>query len=63
MATPEEMEKNAPLAEQDLSDMTEGPTEKLTIVDVANWWKKWLGGVGHKRLGRILIQYAGAKGQ
>jgi len=26
--------------------------------DVANWWKKWYPKAGHKRLARILLQYA-----
>jgi len=30
--------------------------EALTIV--ANWWRKWVSKAGHKRLGRVLLQYA-----
>ena len=26
---------------------------------VANWWQKWYLKAGHKRLARILLQYAG----
>ena len=29
-----------------------------TMIEVANWWKRWYLKAGHKRLARILLQYA-----
>lgn len=39
-------------AENDLGMI---PEEHLT--SVADWWSKWVMKAGHKRLGRILLQY------
>ena len=47
------MDSAAADAQNDLVDM---PDEALTTV--ANWFKKWHYKAGHKRLGRILIEYA-----
>ena len=43
-------------AENDLMAL---PDEALAAV--AGWWKKWYPGAGHKRLARILLQYAPKK--
>jgi len=43
-------------AENDLSELT-GLDENLPIGSVADWWAKWVMKAGHKRLGRILLQY------
>ena len=47
------MDNAAADAENDLMDV---PDEALSIV--AAWWRKWVSKAGHKRLGRILLQYA-----
>jgi len=61
MATPEEMELVAPDAENDLTDIIENFNDRIEQEEalrlIANWWAKWVGKVGHKRLGRILLQY------
>ena len=40
-------------AQNDLEDVSD---EALT--EIANWWRKWVSKAGHKRLGRVLLQYA-----
>ena len=40
-------------AQNDLEDVS---GEALT--EIANWWRKWVRKAGHKRLGRVLLQYA-----
>jgi len=40
-------------AQNDLEDVSD---EALT--EIANWWHKWVSKAGHKRLGRVLLQYA-----
>ena len=50
---PTVMDNAASDAENDLLEVDE---EALRAV--ANWWKKWFGKAGHKRLGRILLQYS-----
>ena len=47
------MDNAAVDAQNDLEDVSD---EALVIV--ANWWRKWVSGAGHKRLGRVLLQYA-----
>ena len=42
-------------AENDLTEHQAVAEEHL--IAVANWWAKWVPTVGHKRLGRILLQY------
>ena len=47
------MDTAAASAEADLENI---PEEALQVV--ANWWKKWYPDAGHKRLARVLLQYA-----
>jgi len=47
------MDIAAAAAEQDLEDVDD---DALAIV--ATWWRKWYISAGHKRLARILLQYA-----
>ena len=49
----EEMDRAATDAENDLQNVNE-----QSLVEVANWWRKWYRKAGHKRLGRILLQHA-----
>lgn len=49
---PEAMDLAANDAEADLKDVS---VEALEAV--AMWWKQWYMKAGHKRLGRILLQY------
>jgi len=50
---PQAMDNAAAEAENDLLNVDE-----QALVKVANWWRKWYMKAGHKRLGRILLQYA-----
>jgi len=50
------MDCTATDAQNDL--MEEGAPSEEQLIAVANWWKKWFGKAGHKRLGRILLEYA-----
>ena len=47
------MDDAATDAEQDLDNV--GNIEAFQVV--ADWWAKWVMKAGHKRLGRILLQY------
>ena len=49
----QKMDNAAVDAQNDLEDVSD---EALNIV--ANWWRKWASKAGHKRLGRVLLQYA-----
>jgi len=48
-----EMDEAANQAEEEIKQI---PKENLKIV--ADWWRKWYGTAGHKRLGRLLLKYA-----
>ena len=50
---PTKMDNAATDAENDLLEV-----DDKALVVVANWWKKWFGKAGHKRLGRILLQHS-----
>ena len=50
-----EMDNAAADAQNDLTD-SDIPGEALRVV--ANWWRKWVSKAGHKRLGRVLLEYA-----
>lgn len=47
------MDKAAADAQNDLTDIDDN-----ALRTVANWWKKWFPNAGHKRLGRVLVEYA-----
>ena len=49
----QKMDAAAVEAEQDIELVS---SDALT--DVARWWKKWYYKAGHKRLARVLLQYA-----
>jgi len=49
----QKMDNAAVDAQNDLEDVSD---EALT--ETANWWHKWVSKAGHKRLGRVLLQYA-----
>lgn len=51
MATPEEMDRDTPLAEEALNEVS-----NAAVLEVGAWQDAWLGKVGHKRLGRLLMQ-------
>ena len=42
-------------AQNGLTD-EDAPSEE-SLTEVANWWVKWFTKAGHKRLGKILLQY------
>ena len=52
----EKMDQAAKEAGEELAKL-----EANALVGVANWWKKWYMKAGHKRLARILLQYAKEK--
>ena len=47
------MDNAAVDAQNDLEDVSDE-----ALKEIANWWRKWVGDAGHKRLGRVLLQYA-----
>ena len=49
----QKMDNAAVDAENDLEDVSDE-----ALKEIANWWHKWFSKTGHKRLGRILLQYA-----
>ena len=49
------MDKAAVIAEQEFKAMSQHIT-----VPMARWWLKHYGKAGHKRLGRMMVQYAKA---
>ena len=51
----QKMDNAAADAQNDLVDR-DIPDEALRVV--ANWWREWVPKAGHKRLGRILLEYA-----
>ncbi len=46
----EEMDAQASNAQNDLVNVDQDAVDK-----VREWWEKWYGKAGHKRLGRVLI--------
>ncbi len=50
---PEEMDNSATDAEEDLNNLSDE-----VVFPMADWWYKWFGKAGHKRLGRILVRIA-----
>ena len=50
----QKMDDAAVDAQNDLENVSD---EALT--EVANWWRRWVSKAGHRRLGRVLLQYAG----
>jgi len=50
----QKMDNAAVDAQNDLENVSD---EALT--EVANWWRRWVSKAGHRRLGRVLLQYAG----
>lgn len=51
--TKEQMDANAILAQNDLTEMD---IDQKALETVAAWWSKWYLKAGHKRLGRILVK-------
>lgn len=49
----DEMDRVAQAAGDELTDM--GPWDKVLMPQVADWWRRWVGRAGHKRLGRIIM--------
>ena len=52
-ADKEKMDDAAVDAQNDLENVSD---EALT--EVAAWWRKWFSKAGHKRLGRVLLEFA-----
>ena len=48
-----EMDVHAKLAEVELSN---GIDDNWSAKDLIDWWFKWFGKAGHKRLGRLLLE-------
>jgi hypothetical protein len=57
-ADKQKMDNAAADAQNALNDI---PDEALK--PVANWWRDFVGDAGHKRLGRVLLQYADKPGK
>lgn len=55
--TPEEMDRNTMEAEDILISLTE--KTEVTVFDVARWWKEHYMRCGHRRLGRVMLKFAG----
>ena len=56
MAMPEEMDKAAAEAENDLSNLIGDGRIGCECADAfVDWWGRWFMKAGHKRLGRILV--------
>ena len=49
----QKMDNAAVDAQNDLEDVSD-----KALTEIANWWRKWASKAGHKRLGRVLLQYA-----
>ena len=60
--TKEEMDANAAEAKDELLEMSISQ-EEIVITEIAAWWKKHLMKCGHKRLGRIILQFQPAEGE
>lgn len=60
MATPEEMDASAQEAKNELGALASSPMaeDEPTLTQVADWWRRWVGNCGHKRLGRIVLKFA-----
>lgn len=56
-----EMELEAAKAHVELDEFTgsmgENSPQLETVTSLANWWHKWYLKAGHKRLGRMLMEY------
>jgi hypothetical protein len=52
----ENMDKAAELAEEKLKEIS-----KEHVIAIADWWKKYYGKAGHKRLAKLLLTYATKK--
>jgi len=46
------MDNAAVDAQNDLEDVSDE-----ALKEVANWWRRWVSKAGHRRLGRVLLQY------
>ncbi len=60
--TPEQMDAAADLAEAEIMAISkEQPCSDCgavgSLVEVADWWKRWYLEAGHKRLGRVLLKF------
>ena len=55
MLTDEDRQKMDNAAVDAQNDLENVSDEALT--EIANWWRRWIK-AGHKRLGRVLLQYA-----
>lgn len=51
----EDAEAAAKEAEQELESIVNGEADNVAVL--ATWWKNYYMRCGHKRLGRILLQY------
>jgi len=56
--TPEDKQAMDDAAVDAENDLTEhGAVAEEALTAVADWWAKWVMKAGHRRLGRILLQY------
>ena len=56
--TQEDKDKMDMAAADAEGDIEDSPEMVGSMSRVAGWWKKWYPKAGHKRLARILLQYA-----
>ncbi len=54
----DKMDRAATDAENDLDNDVKGCVSEEAMAEVANWWRRHYIKAGHKRLARILLQYA-----
>lgn len=57
--TDEDRQKMDTAATDAQMELADGDISEDALRVVANWWKKWYLSAGHKRLARILLEYAG----
>jgi hypothetical protein len=58
MAVTDEMDEAAVAAETELGEMLNGRAlAELPTAEFADWWMRWYIKAGHKRLGRLLVQF------
>lgn len=54
------MDTAAQQAKENLEDLlASGGLDEATVKRIAGWWKDWYRTAGHKRLGRIIVQFGG----
>lgn len=57
--TPEQFDAAAEAAREELEEMRSlkkmETGEDLNVIELGDWWRKWVSLAGHKRLGRLIM--------